>query len=174
MSELRESAQELNSASDSINSIISSIEQEIVSTNVGLECWLLLEPFQRSEPVREQVNDHGDWGSRWTETVLGFAKLDQPEGWRLAVREISFAERDYEASVASADYEKPSPLRRASRELRIRALEKMPSLLYGLRDKVKKSLDAIAESEKAGGKVGKRTISPDRSNRASVPIKNYI
>jgi hypothetical protein len=146
LSELKESAQELNSASDSINLIISSIEQKILESNVGLECWLLSEPLNSGEPTRQQINDRGDWGSAWTDTVLGFAKLDAHEGWRLAVREIGFTA--VEDAEAVADYEQPSPLWRASRELRIRALEKMPALLQCLRDKVKKSLDAIAKAKK--------------------------
>jgi hypothetical protein len=82
----------------------------------------------------------------WRETVLGFAKLDAPEGWRLAVREIAYASKDDEEPTA--DYDPPSPLWRASRELRISALDKMPALVKRLGNEVKKALDAITKAKK--------------------------
>ena len=49
LSELQQSAQQLNEASDSINSVISSIEQKIIASNVGIECWLASTPIDSGE-----------------------------------------------------------------------------------------------------------------------------
>ena len=148
LSELQQDAQKLNEASDSINLIVTSIEQKIVESNVGLECWLDSDPIYRSKWTYWNDDNNVDHSAR-TETILGFAKLVQPEGWRLAVREReveTYGRPDQEET--KSEYKTPTPLWRASRELRIRALEKMPDIVELLRDEAKRSLEAIARAKK--------------------------
>jgi hypothetical protein len=144
LSELQQNAQKLNEASDSINLVVTSIEQKIVESNVGLECWLDFDPIDRTKWTYWRDDSNTDHSSR-TETILGFAKLVQPEGWRLAVRE---REVDTYGEETKSEYKTPTPLWRASRELRIRALEKMPDIIELLRDEAKRSLEAIARAKK--------------------------
>ena len=150
LSELNETAQELNEASDSINSIILSIEQKIIASNVGTECWLTSMPIYSGEPT--SWNDDNDVDhSELTETILGFAKLDQDGGgWRLAVRERRIDNLKYQNGEQDEkiDYWKPTALWRASRELRIRSLEKLPDLIKLLSLRAKNALEAISRAKK--------------------------
>jgi hypothetical protein len=152
LSDLKESGKQLNQASDSINSTISSIEQQIVEANVGLECWLPDRPLETSESKSVLWNAHGDFGQTWTQTILGFAKVGQT--WRIAIRDITFvaevvAESDEgdETGEPQASYGPPSALWQASRQLRIRALEEMPALIKNLGDAAKKAIKSIEDAK---------------------------
>lgn len=149
LSELKDAARRLNEASNTINSTITSIEQKIVEANVGLECWLTAEPLQTTEPKQIAMGPNDDPAHSMTDTILGFTKV-AGEGWRLAVREREYIalDDDPEEQRATPIQSDPSALWRASRELRIKALEKMPALIGQLRDRVNGALEAIAIAKK--------------------------
>jgi hypothetical protein len=153
LSERQQNARQLNEASDSINQTILAIEQKIIASNVGLACWLTDYPIVESTP--NHWEDHDNISHKaWSEMILGFAKLDQNEGWRLAVFERTtevFDKQDADgewAEETKIDDEDATPLYRASRELRIEALQKMPLMIKLLSEKAKASLQAIAKAKK--------------------------
>ena len=86
LSELKESARQLNEASDEINEIIASIERQIIDAKVGLEVWLTLEEGQSYED-----DDTKPPTTRRFDIQLGFAKIQ--EGWALAIKEVDFSHR---------------------------------------------------------------------------------
>ena len=141
LSGLRVSAQALNAASDEINQIIASVEQQIVESNVGLECWQALSESSPSEYWNEgrRIVQH-------TETQLGFAKLT--EGWKLAIRDVVKETDGDEDETVNVERRDPTPLFRASRELRIEALERMPALIAGLKSRADMAIQAIARARK--------------------------
>jgi hypothetical protein len=153
LSKLQQGAQKLNEASDSINLIISSIEQKVVESNVGIECWLNNYPIATTEERRREDDDDVSH-STWKGTILGFAKLEL-EGWKFAIREIHYdrfkefdqEERQWEEKT-NAHYEHPTALWRATRTLRIAALEQMPHLMQSLVAETERSLEAISKAKK--------------------------
>jgi len=144
--EIQEGADELNSASDEINSIINTLEQKIVASKSGVQCWLESEPLYEGEPHQVQLGAQ-DLGHAWTDTILGFAKL-KGEGWKLAVRECQFVVNDDNDSLSRPQLLDPTPLWRASRSLRIEALKKMPALFLAIRDTIKNSLETVASAKR--------------------------
>ena len=131
LSDLQESAQKLNNESAAMNSIISSIESRLVQMNLGVECWL--------ENSLLGVDDNGSS----TETAsLGFAKVNGQWGLFIKVYKQGTA-----GLLETLNLIQGVPLSRASRELRIAALAKMPTLVKQLSDEVKRKLKTIEDAK---------------------------
>lgn len=132
-SELEESAQRLNTASDRTNKILSAAQQRLIGTNIGLEVWLTKRPLDEDE----KAGGSGQWAtSHGTRTVLGFSKIEG--SWMLAVRDQTFEHGFFEGDQSSPYFEiysasDPSPLLKAPRGHRIAALALLPSLIEELK-----------------------------------------
>src|SRR2546427_3653283 len=79
LSDLRNSANSLNSETSGVNTVIDSVESQIVSMNLGLECWL------RGSSVLDSKNPSKDSN---VETQLGFANV--AGNWSLAIRDVLY------------------------------------------------------------------------------------
>lgn len=127
LSELKSSANQLNAATDVINAALQSTESQIRDMNIGLECWPVDCEIDRQWST---INYHS-----FDATYLGFARISK--SWCLAVRTRSGFDngedcpRDYR--IAWAAEGEPSPLLKASRPIRIAALEKLPLLVGALK-----------------------------------------
>jgi hypothetical protein len=153
LSEFEESAKKLNAASDSINSIITDIEQKLVNANAGLEVWLdgLKDDYYLFETKPEAWSeDDGKEGYKWNQTLLGFTKLNQTEGWRLAFRERTVFQEGMEADEdeLSINDGKIEALWKAPRNTRLKALELMPELVRRLHHDTEQALKAIDQAKK--------------------------
>jgi hypothetical protein len=122
LSDLKESSQKLNDESGAMNSTIISIESQLVQANTGVEHWL------GTDDILETRDEDGNRDH----AVLGFAKIDGQ--WGLFVRRYG----------SGGDV---VPLIQASREVRIAALAKMPTLVKMLSDEVNRKLKAIEDAK---------------------------
>ncbi len=127
LSELKQKALQLNTESNSINTTISLVENEIVTANVGLEVFL---DRGRADVLRVEGEE---------EAHLGFAKLDS--GWHLVVR-LTDDEGSPEDGPTCVQ------LAQASREMRIAALKRLPDLIRLINDKIRESVEAILDAKK--------------------------
>ena len=142
LSELNKSASQLNVESNSINYVIQSIEQQIRTANVGIEVWL--EGDQAM--LTRTVSDLDERGERYvpagrSEMQVGFAKLATE--WTLAVRNkvLNLDGSEYiEGEI--------TPLLKTSRDTRLAALEKLPTLITELRTAAENALAAIRQARK--------------------------
>jgi hypothetical protein len=139
LSELTETALELNAESNSINSVIGLIEQRIRNANVGVEIWLE-GPEAMAVGTTFAVDDNGHEIQGRRETQIGFAKLE--EGWAIAVRDKTFYADDSEV------VDNVSPLLKAPRDTRLAALEKLPAIIIQLRAVAQNALAAIRKAKK--------------------------
>src|SRR5262245_48637125 len=91
LSTLLDAATTLNTASTRINTILESVETQLVQANIGLEVWL--DEIGDPRVTVRRWTDHRGEGPTPTEseTYLGFARVDK--GWHLVLRENHY-ERD--------------------------------------------------------------------------------
>jgi hypothetical protein len=148
-------AKELNAASDSINTVITDVERKLVDANAGLEVWVqdgrgdALEITESSRRLTAEENGQSRAYWDWYEMYLGFAKINQTEGWRLAVRvrrHIVFEraeDHELDSSKESAEIVKTEALWKAGRNVRLKALEVLPSLVGRLTDAADKAVRTI-------------------------------
>ena len=143
-SQFEEKAKRLNVASDSINGIIASIEQKLVEANAGLEYWLADHPLASTQPQAcSDENTGEETGIGWTEHLLGFTKM--MDGWCLACRE-RWVFREYKGNEPIYTDKDTKPLERATRQIRIRALEIMPEFVQRLCDHTDCAIRAIEKA----------------------------
>src|SRR5215470_4289316 len=98
---LLDTAATLNNASNSLNTILQAVEDQITAANIGLEVWLEA-PALRLERIRDRwemderdrrtftelgLTDLVDGRECYIYTELGYARTG--DGWHLAVREWS-------------------------------------------------------------------------------------
>jgi hypothetical protein len=155
VSEFEESAKQLNTASDSINKIITDLQERFIKANSGLECWIEDPPLHLTEPARVPLTVETDGDLyQWHQIILGFARLSQSEGWclvtrhQVALQEISYGED--EAGPVSYQYSDPEALWKATHNIRIKALEMMPILVERLKTATEDALKAISMAKKIG------------------------
>src|SRR5271157_3111190 len=135
LSELNKSASELNAGTETVNSVLASVETQLTKMNLGFEVWV---PDSLSSI---QVSEY-----RYQDTELGFAKIGTD--WSLAVR-VREGKRD----PRSGDFDwYPLPgstrLLDASRQVRIKALQHIPELLEALKSKADEAAATIKEAKK--------------------------
>jgi hypothetical protein len=136
LSELDKSANELNAGTETVNSVLASVETQLTKMNLGFEVWV---PDSLSSI---QISEYG-----YEDTELGLAKIGTD--WSLAVR-VREGKRD----PLSGDfdwYPLPIPgstrLLDASRRVRIKALQHIPELLEALKSKADQAAATIKESK---------------------------
>ena len=133
-SELNKSVSELNAGTETVNSVLASVETQLTKMNLGFEVWV---PDSLSSI---QITEY-----RYQDTELGFAK--NGTDWSLAVRV-----REGESDPRAGDfdwYPLPIPgstrLLDASRQVRIKALQHIPELLEALKSKADEAAGTIKE-----------------------------
>src|SRR5262245_23899062 len=132
--ELSQAADTLNTESNHINQLIQRFEERLRQTNVGLEVWC--GAFLTSSPV-DIVSPDGETSEPGCEeTHLGWAKGFK--GWELMVSVWEFQQQDGEWEHTRTH--SVEPLRQASRDLRIKALEHFPDLLERLTSEAEKAI----------------------------------
>ena len=128
LQELEPIAEALNAESNEINSILATLNAKLAALNVGLEVWL--------PPDEDHIQ-------------IGYAKAE--ESWQLATKwyedirwvpNLRFDDSGDWEPVPGTNYE-VSSLLQESRELRIRALDYMPSVIWELKKRAEESLQSI-------------------------------
>ena len=147
LSELRQTANALNSEMGAVNSIISQVEAQLVGMNLGLECWLdhdldLIQVGHAMEPSSDEPD--APFEVIRIETQLGFSKVGG--NWCLSVRKASYTEnRQFESAQDGVK------LQDTSRETRIRGLQLLPTLLSKLKAKAEQDRRTIQDAQKLIG-----------------------
>ena len=151
--ELSRLAKELNQQSDKLNALITSLNQKLAALNFGVEVWH--NGAIEAGDFREEYDDEDRLIEKCRSVVmLGYSKVE--DAWQLAVREetwktdlASGGEREF-----TVNPDPPSPLLKAPRETRIKALRLVPRLLDDLRDEAKALLNSIEQGKQLAAKLG--------------------
>ena len=120
MSDLRTSANKLNSETSSVNAIIDGVEAQLIGMNLGLEYWLK-SPGLDSQSLDIRTTVH---------TQLGFAKIGGE--WCLGVRKVQAEFDEHSREWTHTEPDPSAKLQDSSREIRIKALELIPKLIEEL------------------------------------------
>jgi hypothetical protein len=125
--ELADLSHQLNSDSDAVNSTIATINKKLRSLNLGIETWF-------NNPVLEPLP--GDQSRESVGPFLGYCSVE--DEWQLAIREKP---RDWQGDLLRG------PLLKASREVRIAALQYIPALVNQLKNEAQRVLLAIQNAK---------------------------
>jgi hypothetical protein len=148
LAELSHLAETLNKETDTYTEALTQLESKLKKMNLGIEAWVILDETDGSgTPLRGTS----------MRTMLGYAKTF-PDGWGFAVKEVRVERGLYEGDESSPwenHYEEDQPklLLKSSRELRIRASQRMEYLLNELRDQAKASIKSLREARTLAGRV---------------------
>jgi len=148
--ELKTIAPRLNESSDSLNPILSQINEQLNQMNLGLTVWLDAPPLINKgiEPTYFQKK-HRIYSVEERE-ILGYTKLKS--GWGLAVKSVVL-ENGYFEGDENCPFTNPidgdvRPLLECSRDIRTNSIELLPRLFDLLKDKAEKVINSL-ESAKA-------------------------
>jgi len=147
LSELTPLAKELNQTTNEINGIISTVNEKLAALNLGVEAWL--DPSTTSKiPAADMTVTHLHRSTAST-PVLGYAKLE--DAWQLAIKEekIIYQWNDDAREEEEVSEDSYRPLLKASRDVRLRALEQLPQLLDALKRQGEAVMKTIARARKA-------------------------
>jgi hypothetical protein len=131
MRELADLSLLLNSESNTINSTITTLSAKLRNLNIGVEVWLtdtLIKPLP-GNPRRDDIGPY-----------LGYCSVE--DEWQLAVR--GEPNGDY-CSGWTGDLPR-TPLTKASRDVRIAALEQLPALVIRIKEEAQRVLKAIQDA----------------------------
>jgi CheY-like chemotaxis protein len=203
LKDLSDLSSRLNASTDELNQHLKTIEERINDLSLGVEAWVTRNPLQQefssewaalthnavlSTPLGQPVRER-------TASELGYSRF--PDGWRLAVRTVTY--RQTKVHAGSVAWDDPTdrdggaveisrdakPLLRASRTIRILAVDRIPALieaLYvtasGIVDAVEKARQ-IADSLNASGQlphspVGDSADWPDPAYAAALKGRKVL
>jgi uncharacterized protein YukE len=155
----------LNASTDQLNTELQAIEERINALSLGVEGWVTKRPLEQeftnewAALAKNAVAPSATLGhstrSR-TATELGYARFS--EGWKLAVRTVTYPQARTPGSV---EWEEPvdvagageicretKPLLRASRTLRMRAVDQIPDLIDALHAAATQVAEAVEKARK--------------------------
>ncbi len=148
LTDLSDLAKQLNEQSDTLNGHIKTLNEQMSALNLGLKFWLD-KPIERSGIVcygeSEFIPGCIEQGGEEQLTYLGYGKFE--DDWQLLIQKKTSRYRFDEirkvwVGVDIAKYA-PTPLLRASRDLRLVALEAFDDLLKGLKDLAQTKIETM-------------------------------
>jgi hypothetical protein len=151
INELSELSRKLNEKSDQLSTIITSINEKLGAMNLGVEVWLEHQALEMG--ATKHRPDEQDCDVMYQEgEVLGYCRIDGT--WQLAVKTCwyDFVEDDCDVEPTPV-VNSEDPLLKASRSIRIKALELLPQLLDQIKTGAQKMLEGIESAEKAAEKL---------------------
>jgi len=124
LADLAQAAVQLNEKSNSINATISKINEKLANLNLGIELWLEAAPLSNGR-------------------VLGYRSIENR--WQLTIRmDLSQIEGAVYREGAPFAYQ---PLIKATRELRVEALPRIPALITALYNQTESMISDIERAE---------------------------
>jgi len=141
----------LNAATDEPNQVLESIQSRLNALSLGVEAWL---DSEESDALAIRVDEENGDGSRTLASVeLGYGRYS--DGWMLLVREVRYRQ-SYEPHALMWEYEegdRPSmvdtkPLLKASRHLRVKAVDRIPKLIDALTVEASNVIAAVEKAKK--------------------------
>ena len=141
-------AKRLNQISNNANQVITSVENRLLRANIGMEVW-----WDKSIMSADCSNELGRYEeSTWAGRLLGFAKINGD--WCLGVKTVRWVtgyqdgDRDLEYTTEHL-LDGPTQLKRASRDVRLAALKKMPEFLAYLTKAVENTVTEMETTTEA-------------------------
>jgi hypothetical protein len=144
MNELMKVASYFNEESDSLNTTLRKIQNEINSFDIGLEVWL-----DTMEIVESRKTDDKSDTATQIEYRLGYAKTH--EGWCLAIRKVKFLvhwDTCANAEYSELELTRPEPLLKQSRHIRIQTLSLLPNLIAEIKKKAESAIEDIKRTKR--------------------------
>ncbi len=165
--ELAQVAEQLNQKSNQINLTISSINDKFRAMNLGTEVWLEDRPLisgddqlwrlasltgEDSEPTDVSEED-GETFHTSNQTWLGYCKVENL--WQLAVRNQEVLPPGVRALDGKhiVDITLPVPLLKATRDLRLEALELLPMLVEKMKNRAEQLIAGIEKASALAAKL---------------------
>jgi hypothetical protein len=145
LSKLSKVAKKLNSESDSVNVAIGALNEQLREMNLGVEAWVQIADsgFKLESRFQNSPRKYSEL------TLLGYCKIE--DKWQLAINEQTV---DYEPDPDDRDQENEltedcytTPLIKATRELRVSAVEHFDELLEELNRKAERTLAGIERAK---------------------------
>lgn len=124
--ELSAAAAYLNKATDQLKETIEGLDASVGALNIGLVVWVIVE---------HHIDPDDD--ARYEAEQIGYAKVNG--SWRIAVRRVVADERD----CGPPEVREIWPFNDAPRDLRLRAVEKLPNLIEELAKKAIQTAEAV-------------------------------
>jgi CheY-like chemotaxis protein len=185
LKDLSDLSARLNASTDELNQHLKTIEDRINDLSLGVEAWVTRNPLQQefssewaaltrnavlSTPLGQPVRER-------TASELGYSRF--PDGWRLAIRTVTY--RQTKAHAGSVIWEDPTdredgnveisrdakPLLRASRTIRILAVDRIPALIESLYISASRIVDAVEKARQIADSLN----SADQPGPAAVERK---
>lgn len=151
LSEAAKAAKALNASSDEIQTAIEDFESKLREFAFGIEHWLESCPLTTSVDIDEdeQSGKRDEW--QWC-LELGYAK--RGNDWALRLRNAQYLKRvtEYGDEWDFVCEQEVRPLQAASREHRIKAIERFPNFLGEVTDRARRAVQVIAAAKKAVAK----------------------
>jgi hypothetical protein len=155
LKDLTHLADKLNAESDRFNLSLEVIEDRLNALGIGISVRLDAPSARMTETDWVDETNEGDGtptGRRYFEsTSLGYGRCG--DQWGLLVHTL----RQVETADGGLDIyedEPPKPLRRASRELRIKAVEHLEALIDKIRYEASEAVERIEKAKKIAESLG--------------------
>jgi hypothetical protein len=147
LTKLLQNAKQLNKVSDEVNLELKNLEDTLNKANIGLTFWFETRPLHQSDTTGDLSS------SEYTSDVLGYTRIGG--SWCLAVKRLQQVSGYFEGDMSCPFTNvfvitEPESLLKASRDLRLKALQIMPEFLTALNEHIESNVDAIRA---ATGKV---------------------
>lgn len=148
INELTHLGRQLGEKSQSLDTIISTVNRKLAGLGLGFEVWLTDDPIQTEG--YQNCDCRRNSGLRWCEaTFLGWG--DYLDDWQLMVKETTF-----EKAVGSRGSESeqainsgpPTPLLDAEKTVQIKAMRLLPRLLEELKSEAEDVIASIENIER--------------------------
>jgi len=163
LKDLANLSERLNASTDQLNTELKAIEDRINTLSLGVEAWVTKYPLQEefsnewAALARNALVASAALGLSTrarTAIELGYARF--PEGWKLAVRTVTYQQTRRPTSIhwdepldTSGEIAREAkPLLRASRTLRTRAVDRIPDLVDALHTAGMQVADAVEKARK--------------------------
>jgi len=149
INDLANLSRKLNQQSDKLNEIISSINAKLDKLNLGVEVWLDYRPIIVGDTETCDENWQPTEPHRGA-TLLGYARVG--DNWQLAIKEVTLVTKVNDFREEQEEVRDPTdlkPLLQATREVRVRAMERIPTLLDSVKAEASRLLASIEAAEKA-------------------------
>jgi hypothetical protein len=139
LKDLEPLSKHLNTASDELTKTLESIQQKLNDLALGVEVWL---SSSSHELERVMADDHV-----FLITELGYGRLG--DGWALLIRTARWSQhRDEDPEwVLEAEGDR-KPLVRASRKIRVDAVEFIPNLIDALKDEAERVIESVEKAKR--------------------------
>lgn len=137
--DLKDLASNLNEKSNQLNKDLEAIQRQINELNIGLEVWL-------DDNALYQWDFQEEKCAGIMRILLGYYPVG--DDWVLAVKTERESKGEDGGPIFEDIQSSRKPLLKASRQVRLAAVDRIPGLIALLKEEAEKALDRISKAEK--------------------------